>query len=298
MKKILASVFIFSILAISAGDFEILNRDGKPLSAAEKKLFKLETAPGKNYRYKLTSLSDKPQFYRIRFSIRFKGEHLTVFDGFKSFSLKKDHYRKRLLDLGGLPLCAVWTNDTGTALAAGAEDLHTIMWGEIRRTGSNIRLILEVNGALLHKDAVYSGVWHEIKFSPKYGERDALAGYYALYPQCFKRNPAVDPRVGGSSCQYASWNSADPEVCRVMTSLNISSKSSRKIPFGLKHSRRMFSFAVAAGSISSRYRGMPPVTESTSIISRLSMRCAALPQNLTHSEIGSSGTTTSNDRRP
>ena len=214
MKRILASVFIFAILAICAGDFEILNRDGKRLSAEEKRLFKLETAPGKNYRYRLTSLSDKPQYFRIRFSTGFKGDRLTVFDGFSTFSLKKDQYRKHLLALGGLPLCAVWNNDTGTALAAGAEDLHTIMWGEIRRTGSNVRLILEVNGALLHKGAAYSGVWHEIKFSPKYGERDALAGYYALYPQCFKRNPAVDPRVGGSSCQYASWNSADPEVCR------------------------------------------------------------------------------------
>ena len=204
MKTILASVFIFSILAICAGDFEILNRDGKPLSAAEKKLFKLESASGMNYRYKLTSLSDKPLFFRIRFSTSFKGNHLTVFDGFKSFCLKKDHYRKRLLDLGGLPLCAVWNDKTGTALAAGAEDLHTVMRGEIRHTGSDVRLIVEVNGALLHKDAVYSGVWHEIKFSPKYGERDALAGYYALYPQCFKRNPAVDPRVSGSSCQYGN----------------------------------------------------------------------------------------------
>ena len=43
MKKILASVFIFSILAISAGDFEILNRDGKPLSAAEKRQSTLQS---------------------------------------------------------------------------------------------------------------------------------------------------------------------------------------------------------------------------------------------------------------
>ena len=41
---------------------------------------------------------------------------------------------------------------------------------------------------------------------------------------------------------------------------------------------------------------MPPVTESTSAISRTSIRPAAAPQNLAHSATGSSGTTMSRER--
>ena len=86
--------------------------------------------------------------------------------------------------------------------------------------------------------------------------------------------------------------------CSVMTSLNMSSKSSRNTPFGAKQSRRTFSNAESDGEISSRYLGTPPVTESTSMISRESIRAAFLPQNFMLTSGGSSRTTMSSDRRP
>ena len=78
----------------------------------------------------------------------------------------------------------------------------------------------------------------------------------------------------------------------------MSSKSTRSGLFGRKQSLLMFSTAVSDGSISSRYRGTPPVTERTSMTSRGAIRAAFCPQNFRHSDGGSSLTTMSSERRP
>ena len=83
-----------------------------------------------------------------------------------------------------------------------------------------------------------------------------------------------------------------------MTSLNMSSKSSRSTLFGVKQSFLMLSTAEREGLTSSRYLGTPPVTERTSIISLGAILDALLPQNLMHSAGGSSPTTMSSDRLP
>ena len=72
------------------------------------------------------------------------------------------------------------------------------------------------------------------------------------------------------------------------TSLNMRVKSLNKVPLLMNARRRMFSSVVRTGSISSRYLGTPPVTDSMSNISLDETPSAACRQNLTQSLTGNS----------
>jgi hypothetical protein len=61
---------------------------------------------------------------------------------------------------------------------------------------------------------VYECSFVVVEFDSKYGERDALARYYSLYPERFRRNPKVNKEVFGVCASYQSWNHANPDMCR------------------------------------------------------------------------------------
>ena len=132
-----------------------------------------------------------------------------VFDGRKAIPFEGS-VKSKLFDNCAFPMGAVWNGRKGLALSVGATcgDSHadlSVKSGEMK---------ISVHAAFLKRGAVYETVFHSFSFDAKYGEGDAFAKYYALYPGVFSRHEGVDPRIYGISASYRSWRMADPELCR------------------------------------------------------------------------------------
>ena len=215
------TIFILALCAacLHCADFSVLMRNGQKLPEKQKNV-RVEMRTVKNtdsvetIEYRLTSLIEKPQYYRIRCSVQMAGDKITLFDGLDRLFPQTGKSQKQMLMLGVFPLAAIWTGNTGVALAAGAEDHHSFLDLRIDRGEKKTVITEEVSAALLKKGSVYQGKFHIIRFSPKYNEKDAFARYYKLYPKRFLRNPDVDPRLYGISASYACWFRSDPEWSR------------------------------------------------------------------------------------
>ena len=218
MKSIVLMLSLFGI-CLQAAEITVLTRNGQKLPADQQLIkIELQSHPQTNgvetIEYRLTSLTDQEQYYRIRCSTELTGRKISIFDGLDNLPPASGKYQKPMLLAGVFPLAAAWTDGYGIALAAGAEDHHSFLDLTIDRKPEKAIIMEEVSAALLKKGSVYQGKFHIIRFSPKYGERDALARYYKLYPKRFLRNPEVDSRLYGTSASYASWFRSNPEWAR------------------------------------------------------------------------------------
>lgn len=211
-------LLLFSAALLSGGAITLRNAEGKPLPKDQTDVKfeyrKLDSPAGiVTIEYKLTSLKPGVRKYLIDCGIKFKGQKSVIFNGSTCVPPKVRKQKQRML-YRSFPMGAVWEKDKGKAVALGIEDHHSFADLLIERGKETTSLTARVYAALMRKGAVYTGKFHLISFNSKYGERDAFARYYQLYPHRFKRNPTVDPRIYKLCAAYGSWRLASPELCR------------------------------------------------------------------------------------
>ncbi len=220
MLKI-TSIAVLLLAGILAGGAEItvLDKAGNALPDGQKKV-KIEVKRVQDadnvetLEYRLTSLVAEEQFYRVSCTVEIAGRDLKLFDGMDMVPAGTAEHTRQMLYMGVFPLAAGWDATQGTALAAGAEDHHSFLQASMRRSDGKASITETVNAALTGSGSIYQGKFHIISFDAKYGERDAMARYYRLYPQRFLRNPAVDQRIYGICASYAAWFRSNPEWAR------------------------------------------------------------------------------------
>ena len=215
------SVICSSLLAFSVSCFgfevAITDASGKHFDIAGKVDFRQERHADANgvetIRCILTGISDATQLVRVVASEHVH-EAATVWDGLKEIPLSKASFEQPLLMDRHFLMGAAWGGSKGVALASGAEDMTSYEDFISVPQPDGVRISLAVHAALLGKGGRYGCTFHRLAFSPKYGIRDALARYYALYPARFRRSKAVNQAIYGISAQYASWRAPLTESCR------------------------------------------------------------------------------------
>ena len=216
MMRFLITMLLFVVCATCVRaeiGVSLARQGGEPFS--ETNAVKLETqrqtsSDGvETVRCRLVSERDIPIFLRLEAHLPLTGAMTHLFDGRDSHLLNTT--RTNAFLMGYFPMAAAWGEEgRAVAFSIGAEEHDSYVDFRSSRHG----LTISVRVALLKKGGIYETRFHSFTFNPKYGERDAFACYYTLYPRCFSRNPDVDPRIYGISAQYASWRRADPETCR------------------------------------------------------------------------------------
>lgn len=211
---------LFLAVALSANEVMLRTAEGKKLPAGQKDVKfeyrKVKSPAGTvTVEYKLTSLKEGVQKFLIDCTVIHKGKASVIFNGNMLLPPKVKKQQQRML-YRSFPMGAVWEKGgtVGKAVALGIEDHHSFADLLIERKNTESRLTARVYAALMRKGAVYTGKFHLLSFNSKYGEKDAFARYYQLYPHRFKRNPAVDPRIYKLNAAYGSWRTASPEACR------------------------------------------------------------------------------------
>lgn len=215
---------IFAAVALLTPQIRLLDANGKDFSSADVS-FSVSSVGSENgaviskCRLKALSGLKNPLKLKIAGRIEKTGTSLMAFDGRSSGGLRRGAFRNPLVykpswtDGFGM-FGAVWDSKNGIALGTGADGEDSFV--ELETVGHDSRAVMTVtvNAALMHAGAEYECSMVAIPFDPKYAERDALARYYALYPDRFRRNPRVNKEVFGICASYQSWNHADPEMCR------------------------------------------------------------------------------------
>ncbi len=169
--------------------------------------------------FKLKSLREIPQMLKIVCSLKMDRPNGELFDGKKHFPYNSKRNLKinnlNMLEYGSFPMVAFWNKHEAAALAVGAGELHSSIRLSGNNTNDKIVLSLTLNAAFLHKDSTYNGTFHLINFNSKYGERDALARYYTIYPKIFRKNMSINPKLHEPSAAYRSWIYNNSEDCRL-----------------------------------------------------------------------------------
>lgn len=219
-------IFAAMFAAISAlnPQISLLDANGKAFSSSDVS-FSVSCISNANgaivSRCRLKALAGMKSPLKLRISARIgkSGGSLKAFDGRTAGALRRGAFHNPLVykpswtDGFGM-FGAVWDSESGIALGTGADGEDSFVELETVGSDSGAVMTVTVNAALMHPGAEYECSVVAVPFDPKYGERDALARYYALYPERFKRNPRVNKEVFGICASYQSWVHSDPEMCR------------------------------------------------------------------------------------
>ena len=222
----LATMICAAAFAAQPPQIRLETPDGKPFEASNV-TFTVERSAGADgcttAKCRLVAQEDgAPTLVRIIAAAAKEGTDLTLFDGRAPAPFEPGKtvrcplMTKTSWGDGHFAFGALWDGAEGIALGVGADGEDSFV--ELTAQGKTGRatMAVAVNAALMRKGAAYACTFHTIPFRPKYGERDALARYYRLYPNRFRRNPAVNEAVFGICASYACWKEADPETCRFM----------------------------------------------------------------------------------
>lgn len=217
------SVF-FAAAAVAMPQIRLLDAEGRAFSSPAVSFAVSEGRKSDGasaYRCRLKAVGDikSPVKVRLSAAVEKSGASLKVFDGRSVSALKMGSarnplvYKPSFVDGFGM-FGAVWDGSSGVALGTGADGEDSFV--ELNTVGEEgrARLTVTVNAALMRKGSEYECSFVVVEFNPKYGERDALARYYSLYPERFRRNPRVNQEVFGACASYQSWIHANPDTCR------------------------------------------------------------------------------------
>lgn len=218
-------LFSAAVFTTPVMDVRLETPEGRPFVSSDVE-FTVDRVPGEDgvstavCRLKAKK-AEKPVLVRIVASVSKRGSGLTMFDGRIEKPVRKGVSGNQLMRKSGttagyFAFGALWDEKLGVALGVGADGADSFVRLETRGEESSAGMEVIVNAALMREGSEYACKFHAIPFVPKYGQRDALARYYRLHPERFKRNPKVNRSVFGICAAYSSWNHADPEACRLM----------------------------------------------------------------------------------
>ena len=208
-----------TFIAEAGLEIGLFDREGRPERLHGKIRMETKKSSGvggmESVRVTLKSDSDEDVHANITASILVKGAKV-AWDGVNEVRRLNKPFEKPLLANGSFLMGAAWGDSAGVAIALGADDLPSFADLSVEPSNGDVKLKITVPAAFLRKGAGFECTFHEIPFSPKYGIRDAIARYYPLYPERFKRDPRVNPAVYGISAEYSCWKDPNPELCRLM----------------------------------------------------------------------------------
>ena len=172
-------------------------------------------------RFRATNRSPDTHMLTLAFGVTVHAQGTRLYTGKETLGDLSEVTRPQrwsgvLAAMARLPILAVYAQEAGLALGAGAEDFHSQFVPEVTPAQDGaLEVSLTIPITLFGNGGSYAGWLHLFAFSPKYAERDAIARYQALYPRRFLRRTGVDPRLHGIAASYGSWQQADAELMRL-----------------------------------------------------------------------------------
>ncbi len=142
---------------------------------------------------------------------------LSVFDG-RTVAVEPQERFGDDTFMGRLQICSAWNDRAGIALGLAADEIRSWLdHAYLPPAEGRPALLTTLTHVVLDPGQADTVSFWAASHPGDWGFREALDAYYRSYPEMFRRDPDVDPRVDLGGAQYRAWpvtRKFAPEICR------------------------------------------------------------------------------------